>query len=354
MADEFNQTSISSSSGSKMWLWFIIGIIVVVLVIGGLSLIKIRSVESNYLLNNSCNGTYYPNGTLCGGSNINQSNTPYFCEHKAPFKMHIKYLLKKSPSGGIPIPSLDKTATGYIEYGEIWIKQDNSKNIKYVNKAGYIYVNGAEKITNIMPTSMPDTKFADLTSIVSYYFYGQTNPKTFLDLAISGQSLTCLDRSEETSISQDHVGGYYGLTPVVDIYGYGYSNKEDSEGNLIQLVDAATKTSKGGFECYSESIFDNFEKTKIIGEECYSKQHCANIYQRAITQDEKGTGTSELQIIEVSYREFPDSIFAHPQASDCVPLAEATLRNSKEIQLSTIGIDNAEFLVNAKKYFDAI
>lgn len=64
MADEFSSTSVSSgvaSSGSKMWLWVVIGV-VVVLVVGGIVLAVSHSGRSNSY--NICNGT-----NCSGGSN---------------------------------------------------------------------------------------------------------------------------------------------------------------------------------------------------------------------------------------------------------------------------------------------
>lgn len=53
MVDELNQTSVSSDSNSKVWLWIIIGLIVIILIVGGVFLMESRYSSSGNHLSSS-------------------------------------------------------------------------------------------------------------------------------------------------------------------------------------------------------------------------------------------------------------------------------------------------------------
>jgi hypothetical protein len=230
------------------------------------------------------------------GTSAKPSGITYFCEHKAPFKINVKYLTK----GEIRGIKMDT-------YQEIWIKKDSSGKMMFTKK-GIGSTNGV------------------IDKSIGYHFF-TADPKSFLAFTqpIDQETGLCIDSAAMAPYYSDYsmnAGTWLEFKSLGTAPAYGKDQPVK--------YDSLPTTTINGFNCY---VIQRDEK--IQG--CFSKEHCMDVYQGG---DAFGA-TVGIKVLEVSYADFSDNIFNHPDKSVCT---------GQQVDASSWNLDNDGFLANAEKY----
>lgn len=299
----------------------------------------------------------------------------YYCSHTAPFKMHVRYI--SEANAGMPL----------ILYSESWIKKDGDGNIYDLTKDLMVSKDGKPLAGTFSPNITLSTNNNPSTTIINNEFGGRTvckigTPQISVDspfAIIHGFFMMNFKKPDGVNVQGKTDVVSYDSLPVVNINGYD-CRYADSDVYATCFSKEYCMNIYSGLDVVNNTSFkseNGSSPSLTIKTDVDSKTGTINTHAIIGGQGSGGTSgsvsqkiTASTNVIEVSYEDFPDSVFdinidknLCTDSSKLMDIAqklavktisyeefdkqEKALKKGP-IDVSSLNIDNADFMANAK------